>query len=123
MPPVLWVAIGSALGGVGRYLIGRSLDARWQDTAGHLSVGTLAVNIVGSFLIAALLPWCGEERMRAFVLFGLMGGFTTFSSFSLHTMQFLQQNAWDMALLNVGLSVSCCLLAAWAGLRVAQTLA
>jgi CrcB protein len=121
---VLYVALGSAFGGAGRFLLGRALDERWQQLAAGLSVGTLVVNILGSFLIAALLPWCrGDERLHALLLFGLLGGFTTFSSFSLHTVTFLQRGAYGPALANIGLSLVCCLLACWLGFKAGGLLA
>jgi fluoride exporter len=120
MPLVLYVALGSALGGAGRYAIGGAVDARWQQACWGLSVGTLLVNVLGSFLIAALIPWCKHEAVRAFVAFGLMGGFTTFSSFSLQTVAFLEKGLLLPALLNGGLNLFCCLVAAGLGLWLAR---
>ncbi len=116
---VLYVALGSAIGGAGRYLLGVALDTRWQQQAAGISVGTMAVNVVGSFLIAACLPWCGDERLRALLVFGLLGGFTTFSSFSLHTMTFIREGHYGPAFANIALTLACCLAATWLGFKFA----
>jgi fluoride exporter len=119
----LWVAFGSAIGGCLRYAMGRTvLD---QHTTFPLS--TVLINIIGSFVIGffGTLTVSGgrfqvPESIRIFVMIGLCGGFTTFSSFSMQTYDLLRTGAWGKALLNVGLSVLLCLGAVALGHVVAQ---
>lgn len=122
----LVVALGSALGGLARVgatvVVGR--------VAGEaLPWGTLSVNLSGSFLIglvAALGPpegrWLAHPLTREFFLLGLFGGFTTFSSFSLQTVNLLRDGAVLKAAVYVGLSAALCVLAAWAGHQLAVAL-
>ena len=115
----LWVALGSALGGLARYACAGAITT----TIGEVFPwGTLAVNVIGSFLIGLIatltgpdgrLFWSGEARQ--FVMMGVMGGFTTFSSFSLQTLTLAQDGEWLRAGSNVVGSVVLCLLAVWLG--------
>ena len=106
------VAAGSALGGVARYLLG--LWIRNMSGEGF-PYWTLAVNVIGSFLIVLIASMSEDERLKAFVLIGLMGGFTTFSSFSMETLKLVMNEQMLAASLNVLASVSACLLAAYLG--------
>ena len=119
MASYLWIAIGSALGGVARY---------WcQGVAVRLAGatfpwGTLTVNVVGSFIIGFFATMTGPDgrtyvstTARQFVMVGLCGGYTTFSSFSLETLNLMNDGEWLRAGANIGLSVLCCLVAVWAG--------
>ena len=116
----LWVAIGSAIGGVGRYWCGAAVSARLGD---DLPWGTILVNVVGSFVIGVVAAmgesldrsWLPGHHIRAFVVVGLCGGYTTFSAFSLQTLDLLREGAWIAALGNVVLSVVVCLIAVWLG--------
>ncbi len=109
---IVLVALGSALGGVARYLLG--IGIRNLSGAGF-PYWTLAVNVIGSFLIVFLASSCVDERLRAFVLIGLMGGFTTFSAFSMETLRLMMNDHFFQASLNVVVSVVLCLLAAYVG--------
>jgi CrcB protein len=115
----LWVAIGSALGGMARYwcsgfvarLIGEVFP--W---------GTLIVNVSGSFVIGAFAalsategPFIIKPDLRIFVMVGICGGYTTFSSFSLQTFTLMRDGEWLWAGANCVLSVVLCLLAVWLG--------
>jgi CrcB protein len=115
----IWIMIGSALGGAGRY---------WCSgfVANHIGEvfpwGTLVVNIVGSFVIgffATLTAPDGRVLVgttgRQFVMVGLCGGYTTFSSFSLQTLNLVRDGEWLQAGANIGLSFILCLLAVWLG--------
>ncbi len=118
MGETLLVALGGALGSVARYWVGI-----WAAPVSRgLPVGTIGINIAGSFLIGFVgtltlahgrHPW--PEGARIFVMVGFCGGFTTFSSFSLQTFDLLRGGAWGRALLNVGVSVVLCLAAVAAG--------
>lgn len=106
------VAAGSAVGGLGRYLTGVWLRHVCGD---GFPWWTLTVNVIGSFLIVFLAGMLEGERMKAFMLIGLLGGFTTFSSFSMDTLERLFQDQVGMAILNVLANVILCLVAAWLG--------
>ncbi|MEJ2228184.1 MAG: fluoride efflux transporter CrcB [Alphaproteobacteria bacterium] len=113
----LWVALGSALGGMGRYwLTGLMLVEE------SFPWGTLAVNVIGSLAIGFFFTLTGPDgRMmvntasRQFFMVGFCGGFTTFSSFSLQTLTLVNDGQWFYAGLNIGSSVILCLLAVWLG--------
>jgi len=107
-----WIALGGALGSVARYWL-----ALWMvPLSRNLPWGTIGINIAGSFLIGffgTLTLGSGRhpapEWLRLFVMVGICGGFTTFSSFSLQTLDLIRAGAWNRALLNVGISVLLCL--------------
>ncbi len=122
----LWVAFGSALGGVLRY----GLTVWTAGLNRQMPWTTIGINILGSFLIG----WFGTltqpgtrfaagENTRLFVLVGVCGGFTTFSSFSLQTFDLLRVGAWGRVLANIALSVFLCLAAVAVGHRLAQAAA
>ena len=117
----LWVAIGGALGSVSRYWLSGMVADRFGQT---FPWGTLVINVTGSFIIgifaAMAIP---EGRMdppsRAFttqfLMIGVCGGYTTFSSFSLQTLNLLRDREWLYAGGNVLLSVVLCMVAVWLG--------
>jgi len=119
----LWVALGGALGSAARYACSTGA-ARWLGAG--FPYGTLFVNVAGSFaigLLAALVaadgrPLLGSDA-RAFVLVGVLGGFTTFSSFSLETLELARSGAVGAAAANVALSIALCLGGVWLGLASA----
>jgi CrcB protein len=122
----LWVAFGGALGSVARYACSTAA-ARFLGTG--FPYGTLFVNVGGSFaigLLAALVSSDGRPSLgpdaRAFVLVGVLGGFTTFSSLSLETLELARAGALGAAGANVALSVALCLFAAWLGFVAAGLL-
>ena len=121
----LCVAAGGALGSVGRYWVGV-----WAlPLSRSLPWGTIAVNVAGAFVIGlfgTLTLAAGRhplpETARLFVMVGVCGGFTTFSSFSLQTFDLLRGGAVARAALNVALSVLLCLAAVAAGHALAAQL-
>lgn len=120
----IWVALGGALGSIFRYAAGGAVQ-RWNGSDWPL--GTLAVNIVGSFIIGWLSHLILERgimtpQTRLFVMVGLMGGFTTFSTFSLETLRLIQQGGWGSAAANIVLSVIGGLAAAWAGFTISSSI-
>jgi len=123
MRTLLIIALGSALGGVGRYWVSGFVAARVGET---FPWGTLVVNVVGSALIGGLAAFGDSARMglppeaRLFLMVGVLGGFTTFSSFSLQTLRLLQDGDWARAGGNVLLSVAVCLVAVAVGYRLAR---
>jgi CrcB protein len=117
----LWVAIGGALGSVGRFWLSGFVAARFGET---FPFGTLVINVTGSFVIgifAALTIPEGrldpQSRTFAiqFLMIGICGGYTTFSSFSLQTLNLLRDREWFYALGNIFLSVVLCMIAVWLG--------
>jgi CrcB protein len=121
--PYLLVMVGSALGGVLRYAITRAMI----PPAGGFPFGTLLINVLGSFVIGyfgTLTLQTGKypasDNLRLFVMIGICGGFTTFSSFSLQTFDLMRSGAWPRALANVVLSVVLCIAAVAAGHALAH---
>src|SRR5277367_4270994 len=119
----LWVTIGSAIGGLLRYAITRLTI----PVSMGFPLGTVLINILGSFAIGyfgTLTLQSGKfpasDNLRLFVMVGICGGFTTFSSFSLQTFDLLRSGAWGRAMANVVLSVVLCLAAVAIGHRLAQ---
>lgn len=116
----LGIALGSALGGVSRYALARLVDG---PGGGSFPWGTLAVNVSGCFLIGLLAaggsasgrPWLGAGA-RLLLMAGFCGGFTTFSAFSLQTLELFRAGATLAGLQNLALSLGLCLGATWAGL-------
>ncbi len=122
----LWVAIGSALGGVARYWCSGLVAEHVGET---FPWGTIAVNVVGSFLIGLIATLSAPDgrlflsgEARQFIMIGILGGYTTFSSFSLQTLALMRDGEWLRAGANVGLSVALCLLAVWLGHLAAASL-
>jgi CrcB protein len=114
----LWVALGSALGGMAR--LGCSdLMARWLGV--RFPWGTLLVNIVGSFVIGYVASFAGtaqplgQPTLGVFLMVGVCGGYTTFSAVSLQTLALAHEGAWLRAAANLVASVVLCGLAAVLG--------
>jgi len=115
----LWIAVGCALGGVARYWVSGFVARAVGET---FPWGTLSVNAAGSLLIglfAALSGpdgrWLLSTPARQFAMLGVFGGFTTFSSFSLQTLNLVQDGEWAAAAGNIGLSLLLCLTGVWLG--------
>jgi CrcB protein len=123
----LYVAIGSALGGMARYGCGVWITG-WANAA--LPWATLFVNVVGSGCIGVLLAigdrpqsWLASADARNFLMVGVLGGFTTFSAFSLQSFELLRAQQWFAAGANVVLSVALCLAAVAIGYWLAASAA
>ncbi|MCA9593294.1 MAG: fluoride efflux transporter CrcB [Myxococcales bacterium] len=123
MQRFLWVCLGGALGSGARYLVS-GWALRWLGAA--FPYGTLAVNLTGSFLLACLmhvgLSTGMSPSLRLALTTGAMGGFTTYSTFSYETMKLIQDGAWSLAALNVGITVFACLGASFLGLMAGRLL-
>jgi CrcB protein len=123
---MLWyIAAGSAIGGVSRYLLG-GLVQRLLDTT--FPAGTLLINITGSLLLGAILRYGVETptltpELRGFLTIGLCGGYTTFSTFSYETVAQLEDGEWGRAALYVGLSVGLSIVATFLGFALAREVA
>jgi len=119
MQNYIWIAIGSALGGVARYWCSGVSALVFGET---FPWGTLIVNILGSLVIGFVATISGPDGrlflstpVRQFIMVGICGGYTTFSSFSLQTLNLMEDGQWTYAAMNVGASVLLCLLAVWLG--------
>ena len=117
----LWVAIGGALGSVARFWVDGLVSDRYGTS---FPWGILVINVIGSFVIGAVGAIAGaggplqpQSRIFAtqFVMVGVCGGYTTFSSFSWHTLRLLREGEWLYAGGNVLLSVTLCMIAVWLG--------
>ena len=122
MSGILYVALGGALGASGRYGLGLFVD---RLSGGSFPYGTMSANILGSFAMGILVAWLaakgtGSETARLFIGVGLLGGFTTFSSFSLDAMNLLRDKGMTPFLSYVLISVIVSLLAIAAGLWLAR---
>lgn len=120
----LVIAIGSALGGLARYGCGLLAVALWGAL---FPWGTIIINLVGSFVIGGFATLTGPDGRvyvsplgRQFVMVGLCGGYTTFSAFSLETLDLLQRGRPLAAAANVGLTLLLGLSAVWLGHAIAQ---
>ena len=99
---IIWVALGGALGAVGRYLVGLSLKA-----ASGFPWATMSVNILGSLLMGLVIGWLsrqngGSDALRLFVAVGILGGFTTFSAFSMDLFTLLERRDIAATVLYLG---------------------
>jgi CrcB protein len=124
MTQALAIAAGGAIGALLRY---------WASTGVHawlgrgFPYGTLFVNVLGSLLMGFLFVWLIDRMaagpaLRAFLLIGVLGAFTTFSTFSMETLNLMESGQFGKALLNVVASVVVCVAAAGAGVLAARQL-
>ena len=121
---LLFIGFGGFLGAVARYLV-----SGWAKelSGSSFPVGTLVVNVVGSFLLAFLAVIAFEKghfpvNARLFFLTGLLGAFTTYSTFSYETLQLIRENLHQLWLLNVASNNFLCVAGAWIGLVCADYL-
>ena len=127
-----YVAIGSALGGVARFTLGGWLQRRLDASMPHAGlfafpIGTLLVNVTGSFVLGILAVAIvrrgpDAEAMRLLLAVGFCGGYTTFSTFSFDTVALLENGGGTLAALNVVASVALALLATFAGVALGRLL-
>ncbi len=114
-----WIGLGGALGGMGRYWCSGVVARAFGET---FPWGTIVVNVSGSLLIGFLATLMSPDGRllvppdaRAFLAIGLLGGYTTFSSFSLQTLNLVRDGEWLWATANIFLSLTLCLAAVWLG--------
>ncbi len=122
----LLIALGGALGTIARYWLSGVVATHFGET---FPWGTIVINVWGSMIIGFFATLTGPDgrmfigtEIRQFVMMGLCGGFTTFSSFSLQTLNLARDGELGLALANVGLSVFLCLLGVWIGHLAAEHL-
>jgi len=122
----MWVAIGGALGTTAGYWLSGVVARSVGET---FPWGTLVINVTGSFIIGFFGALTGPDgrvfvgsTARQFVMVGMCGGYTTFSSFSLQTLNLMNDGEWLQAGANIGLSVLLCMIAVWAGVVLAGSI-
>ena len=122
----VWVGLGSAIGGMARHWMSLVTLKRFGP---DFPWGTLFVNVIGSFVIGLISILVIQGRspfsnlsVQRFLLVGLLGGFTTFSSFSLQTLQLFEKGQNLGATLNIVGSLASCLFAVWLGFRVGRSI-
>lgn len=125
MNRLIWyVALGSAVGGVTRLLVGNLIQ---QKAGGGFPLGTLVINITGSFLLGLILRYATATpvitpEVRAMLTTGFCGGFTTFSTYSFETATLIEDGRYSRAALYVMLSVGVALLGTFGGFSAAREL-
>ncbi len=124
MMQLLMVGAGGATGAIGRYLLSSWV---YSLTGRAFPWGTLAVNLLGSLLMGFFSVWLLERmslssEMRALLMVGFLGAFTTFSTFSLETLLLLEEGAVARAGVNIAASVITCIFAAWIGTLIARAI-
>ena len=121
---LLWVTLGSAIGGALRYVTSQLAHALLGSAYPY---GTLVVNLVGSFGIGLIMhlglsSTLVSPTLRLFLTTGVMGGFTTYSAFNYETLALLREGPWEIGLLNLAVMVAGCLAAGVAGLALGRAL-
>jgi CrcB protein len=124
MDRFLWICLGGAFGTGARYLVSGWV-LRWLGSG--FPWGTLAVNVLGSFLVGALMHLglntaSLPPTLRLALTTGVLGGFTTYSAFSYETVRLLQEEAWWLAFANIGGTLVTCLLACFLGIVAARSI-
>ena len=120
---ILYAAFGGAIGAAARY----SVNMTTLKLFGHgFPWGTVIVNVTGSFIMGVLiaimaLAWTTSQEMRVFLTTGILGGFTTFSAFSLDFVALFERKEYGLAFAYAGGSVVLSLAAVFAGLYLART--
>lgn len=119
---LLAICLGGAVGTAGRYLL-----AIWLPTVAGTAFpwATLTVNVAGSFLLGAIMQTgmtteVMSPTLRLALTTGVMGGFTTYSTFNYETLNYFSEGAWATGLLNIGATVVVCLVAGIGGVAVAR---
>jgi fluoride exporter len=119
---VLQVAVGGALGASARYLTGVAILRSFGTF--EFPLGVIAVNILGSFIMGALVVFLGQRgltQLNALLATGFLGGFTTFSSFSLESWRLIDTGRYDLAALYILASVTVSILALIGGVHAMRT--
>ena len=124
MNQLLAIAGGGAIGALLRYWVS---NATYTLTGSAFPYGTLLVNVTGSLVMGFAYIWLlermlGDGALRAFLLIGLLGAFTTFSTFSIETLNLIEQADYLKAVLNMLISVLACVAAAWIGRVIGRQL-
>ncbi|NQV50008.1 MAG: fluoride efflux transporter CrcB [Candidatus Marinimicrobia bacterium] len=121
MSKIMAIGMGGFLGAVGRFWLS-GLAQRYSD---RFPLGTLSVNLLGSFMLGLLATLFLEkvvvgQELRLFLLIGLLGAFTTYSTFSLETLNLIRTGEWLFAGSNILANVIGTLISVWAGVSIAK---
>ncbi|ART80695.1 fluoride efflux transporter CrcB [Oceanisphaera avium] len=124
MHNLLMIAVGGALGALLRFGITEFMA---RTVGRSFPYGTLTVNLLGSLLMGCIFVLVQQQVLshhgwRPFIMVGLLGALTTFSSFSLDSLLLLEQGAWLKAMLNVSLNVVCCIMLTYIGMQLTTSL-
>ena len=125
MDRLVWVCLGSALGGGARYLLSQGA---LRLLGSGFPYGTLAVNVLGSFLVGLIMHVSLETALisptaRLFLATGVMGGLTTYSTLNYETLSLAADGDWQLAVTNIVVTVAACLAAGVLGLASGRALA
>lgn len=117
-----WICLGGAIGTGARYLVTGWAAALFGPL---FPWGTFAVNVMGSFLIggimqAAVATTLVTPTLRLFLTTGILGGFTTYSSYNYETVRFVREGAWSLATANFALTAVSCVVAGMAGVVLVE---
>lgn len=120
--PYVYIAMGGALGAVSRYSVSNYL---YQHVPEKVHYATLAINVIGSFLIGVMYVLIVEKlyvhaHFQSGLMVGFLGAFTTFSTFSLETVRYLQGGQIGEALFYIVASVVFCVIACWIGISATR---
>ena len=121
----VYIFLGAGVGGVCRYWISNAIH--WM-VGREFPYGTFVVNVSGCFLMGFLFILLLERfdgngaELRSLILIGLLGGYTTFSSFSIESINLLENGEWLSGFLNISLSVIFCIAASWLGVILGRQL-
>lgn len=121
---LIFIATGGAIGAVFRFVVSNAIHSFMSR---DFPYGTLTVNVIGSFVMGISYVMLIERlnisaEWRAFIIVGLLGAFTTFSTFSIETLILIENSELSKAMLNVVLSVLLCVLGSWIGLILGRQL-
>ena len=124
MDTLLYIALGGAIGAIARYAVSNGVHALFGR---GFPYGTLTVNVLGCLIMGFLFVFILERlsnnlALRATLMIGFLGAFTTFSTFSIETFNLMESGEPVKAILNVLISVTLCLLATWAGVIIGREL-
>jgi CrcB protein len=121
---LVWVGIGGGIGAIARYAMGKGITERANSLFPY---GTFTVNLLGAFLIGVLFALLvergvGHPHLRLLLITGFLGGFTTFSAYTIEAITLIEAGSWNTALLYVVASNLLGLLACLAGILAIRTL-
>lgn len=124
MEKYLLIGLGGAIGSISRYVLSRMV---YHSAGESFPYGTLAVNIIGCFLIGLLMAVMQERLVtspnyRYLLVIGLLGGFTTFSSFSYETLELMRMGSMTASLFNIFYNIAGCLASTWCGYMIGKNI-
>ncbi len=124
MEKILAIGLGGAIGAISRYLISGWIYTKWE---GMFPLGTFLVNVFGSFLLGFLIIFFDDRltinpTIKMMITIGILGSFTTFSTFSVETLKLIELSLWRDAALNLILSVFFGLTSAYLGVILAKSI-